>query len=275
MQRRLLRLFGHFRLLRLFRHVNVTPPTAASPDQSATTGPLRAFFDRHDGRLLHKWHHYFEIYERHFARFRGQPICLVEFGVSQGGSLEMWRDYFGPQAVIHGVDINPACRQFEQAGTVVHIGDQEDRAFLRRLAAALPPIDILIDDGGHTMRQQIHTFEELFASVQPNGVYLVEDLHTSYWKRWGGGVHKRGTFIEYAKQLVDRLHAWHSQQPGRLDVDAFTRSAHSLHFYDSVLVIEKRPMRAPTHERKGAALFPDYEHQARGGGGRRGLEGCT
>lgn len=235
---------------------------AAVPKAREEAGHLRAFFDRHDDRLLHKWHHYFEIYERHFARFRGRPICLVEFGVSQGGSLQMWRDYFGPQAVIHGVDINPQCRQFEEPGTHIHIGDQEDRAFLRRLAGELPPIDILIDDGGHTMRQQIHTFEELFPSVQPEGVYLVEDLHTSYWKRWGGGVRKPGTFIEYSKHFIDKLHAWHSQELGRLAVDDFTRSVASLHFYDSVLVIEKRPMSAPTHERKGEARFPDYEHRS-------------
>lgn len=223
---------------------------------------LQAFFDRHEGRLLHKWHHYFEIYERHFARFRHQPICLVEFGVSQGGSLQMWREYFGAQALIYGVDINPSCRQFEDDGIKIVIGDQEDRSFLKSLARSLPPVDILIDDGGHTMRQQIHTFEEIFPVVQPNGVYLVEDLHTSYWPKWGGGFRKRGTFIEYSKGFVDRVNAWHSQEPARLSPTDFTRSVHSLHYYDSVLVIEKRPMAPPTHERKGQALFPDYEHQS-------------
>lgn len=230
---------------------------------------LRAFFDRHDGRLLHKWHHYFDIYEHHFARFRGQAACVVEFGVSQGGSLQMWRDYFGPRATIYGVDINPNCKQFEEPGIHVVIGDQEDRAFLRTLVQSLPPIDILIDDGGHTMRQQIHTFEELFPAVQPNGVYLVEDLHTSYWARWGGGYKRAGTFIELSKTFIDRINAWHSQEPARLSPDAFTRSVRGLHFYDSVLVIEKQPVSAPTHERRGTALFPDYQPRpARGLSGR-------
>jgi hypothetical protein len=220
---------------------------------------LRKFFDQHEGRLVWKWHHYFDIYERHFARFRGKSICLVEFGVSQGGSLQMWREYFGPQATIYGIDINPNCKQFEGNGVHIVIGDQEDRAFLRSLAQTLPPVDILIDDGGHTMRQQIHTFEELFPVVQPHGVYLVEDLHTSYWANWGGGHKKRGTFIEYSKNLIDKLNAWHSQQPQRLSPDAFTRSARSVHYYDSVLVIEKEPVAPPTHEQKGEALFPDYE----------------
>ena len=224
--------------------------------------PLEVFFRQHEGRLLHKWHHYFEIYHRHFARFRGQAPTVLEFGVSQGGSLQMWRDYFGPGAKLFGVDINPNCRQFEEPGVHIEIGDQGDRAFLRRLAAELPAIDILIDDGGHTMQQQIRTFEELFGKVAADGVYLIEDLHTSYWPKWGGGVRRRGSFIEYSKNFVDRLHAWHSLEPAKLAVSDFTRSVHSLHHYDSVLVLEKRPMREPTHERRGQALFADYEHQS-------------
>jgi hypothetical protein len=219
---------------------------------------LERYFRGNTGRLIHKWNHYFEIYDRHFARLRGAPVQVVEFGVSQGGSLSMWRDYFGPQCQIVGVDINPACKQFEEPGVRIVIGDQEDRVFLRGLAASLPRIDILIDDGGHTMKQQIHTFEELFPQVADNGVYLVEDLHTSYWSDWGGGVRRSSTFIEYSKNFIDQIHAWHSREPRRLAVSAFTRSVHSLHYYDSVLVIEKRPMQAPTHERIGQSSIPDY-----------------
>jgi hypothetical protein len=73
---------------------------------------LTSFFYANTGPLLNKWNHYFEIYDRHFARFRGKPIKLVEFGVSQGGSLKMWKDYFGSQVRLIGVDINPLCKQF-------------------------------------------------------------------------------------------------------------------------------------------------------------------
>lgn len=223
---------------------------------------LEAFFRQHDGRLLDKWHHYFEIYDRHFARFRGKPVNIVEFGVSQGGSLQMWKQYFGPQAQIFGADINPNCKQFEEPGVTITIGDQQDRDFLRSFAKSLPPIDILIDDGGHTMEQQVATYEELFPLVADTGVYLIEDLHTSYWKKWGGGYRKKSTFIEYSKDFIDRINAWHSHEPGRLGISDFTRSVHSLHYYDSVLVIEKRPMTEPTRERKGQALFPDYPHES-------------
>ncbi len=219
---------------------------------------LERFFRANTGRLIHKWVHYFDVYDRHFSRYRGRPVTILEFGVSQGGSLHMWRDYFGPQAQLFGVDINPQCRQFEEDGVRIFIGDQADREFLRSLARELPTIDILIDDGGHTMRQQIATFEELFAKIAPDGVYLCEDVHTSYWHRWGGGVRKRGSFIEYAKRWVDDLHAWHSKQPQKLAVNDFTRSAHSVHFYDSIVVVEKRPMQPPHDERSGQALFPDW-----------------
>jgi limonene-1,2-epoxide hydrolase len=218
---------------------------------------LAAFFAKHDGRMIHKWHHFFDIYDRHFARHRGRPVKMLELGISQGGSIQMWRDYFGPDLELYGVDINPDCKRFEEPGVRIFIGDQEDRSFLRSVAAQVPDVDILIDDGGHTMRQQIHTFEELFDKVIPTGTYLIEDLHTSYWRHFGGGVRRRGTFIEYSKDFIDRIHAWHSKQVG-FEVTDFTRSVHSLHYYDSVLVIEKRPMQTPTHERRGSPSFPDY-----------------
>lgn len=219
---------------------------------------LERYFRANTGRLIHKWVHYFEVYDRHFARWRGQPVNVLEFGVSQGGSLQMWRDYFGPQVRLFGVDINPECRRFEEEGVSIFIGDQGDCSFLRSLAAQLPQIDILIDDGGHTMIQQIATFEELFGKISPHGVYLCEDIHTSYWRRWGGGVRRRGSFVEYAKRWVDDLHAWHSKEPSKLAVGDFTRSAHSVHFYDSIVVVEKRPMMPPHDERTGQRAFPDW-----------------
>jgi hypothetical protein len=221
---------------------------------------LERFFRQNtDGRLIDKWIPYFEVYDRHFSRFRGTPVNVLEFGVSQGGSLQMWRHYFGPQAQLFGVDINPNCRQFEEPGIKIFIGDQENREFLRSLATTLPQIDILIDDGGHTMKQQIHTFEELFPTLAPNGVYLAEDLHTSYWRRWGGGYRRRGTFVEYSKHFIDDLNAWHSHEPQRLPISKFTQSAHSVHYYDSIVVIERRPMSPPARERIGNRLFADFD----------------
>jgi hypothetical protein len=219
---------------------------------------LEKYFTENTGRLIHKWNHYFEIYDRHFRRFRGSDVHIVEFGVSHGGSLQMWKHYFGPHAKIFGIDINPHCKQLEDEQVTIFIGDQEDRSFLRELAKQIPRIDILIDDGGHTMSQQINTFEELFQCIDRDGVYLGEDLHTSYWSEFGGGYRAPGTFIEYSKNFIDYIHAWHSRQTDLLSVTEFTKSVHSLHYYNSILVIEKRPTEKPFHLKTGKKIIPGF-----------------
>lgn len=216
--------------------------------------PLEKYFRSNDKRLIHKWMHFFEIYHRHFARFRGKPVTILEFGVSHGGSLQMWRDYFGRKAMIYGVDIDPRCAKLGGRRTKVFIGDQEDRDFLRSIADEIGPIDVLIEDGGHTMGQQIATFEELYQRMSPDGVFLIEDLHTSYWERYGGGYRRPGTFIEYAKGLTDQLNAWHSHEEGFV-VDEFTRTTKSMHFYDSIIVFERGPVSPPHAERTGRWSF--------------------
>jgi cephalosporin hydroxylase len=218
---------------------------------------LEAYFVANKGKLIHKWQHYFEIYDRHFSRFRGKEIHLVEFGVFHGGSLQMWKHYFGDKAKIYGIDIDPRCKQLEEEQVEIIIGDQENRDFLRSLKDTIPKIDILIDDGGHTMKQQINTFEELFPAIDSRGVYLCEDLHTSYWEEWEGGHKKEGTFIEYSKDFIDYIHAWHSRNPYKFQVSEFTKTVHSLHYYDSILAIEKRPLDAPFHHKTGSPQFPE------------------
>ncbi len=217
--------------------------------------PISEYFFNNRGRLIHKWHHYFEIYHRHFARFRGRSPVLVEIGVFHGGSLQMWRNYFGPGARIIGIDIDPRCRRFEDESTTILIGDQSDRRFLAEVRERLPQIDILIDDGGHTMTQQITTFDELYPHIQPEGIYLCEDIHTSLMEEYGGGYRREGTFLEYSKALVDRLYGWHSREPNRLTADDMTRTTFALHFYDSVLVMEKRPMKPPQSTMTGTPSF--------------------
>ncbi len=207
--------------------------------------PLAEYFYRNPGPGACKWHHYFEIYHRHLQKYRMQSPVVVEIGISMGGSLPMWHHYFGPGTRVVGVDIDPACRQFEDSATTVMIGDQADRNFLAALREKVPRIDVLIDDGGHTMVQQIATFEELYPHVDSNGTYICEDVHTSLWPNFGGGYRRSGTFLEYSKGLVDKLSAWHSRDPAALTVDAFTLMTFGVSFYDSVVVIEKRSMEPP------------------------------
>src|SRR5258706_4237105 len=205
--------------------------------------PLWTYFCDNEGRLIHKWHHYFDIYHNHFCRFRNKPVSILEIGVSHGGSLQMWKNYFGSNAKIYGVDINPKCKELEEDQIKIFIGDQSNRDFLKKLREEIGQIDIVIDDGGHTMTQQITTFEELFPFIGETGIYLAEDLHTSYWTIYGGGYMKKGnyfnkgSFIEYAKGFIDSINAWHSHDP-RLAPNMLTKSVTGLHFYDSVLVIE-------------------------------------
>tara|TARA_R110000824_G_scaffold129779_1_gene291361 strand:+ start:126 stop:794 length:669 start_codon:yes stop_codon:yes gene_type:complete len=205
---------------------------------------LEKYFKNNTKRIIYKWEHYFNIYDRHFSKFRNKEIVVLEIGVDRGGSLQMWKDYFGDKAKIYGVDINPNCKQLEEENVEVFIGDQADRNFLNNIKKLIPKVDILIDDGGHTMIQQINTFEELFKHVKDDGVYLCEDLHTSYWDvepnrdYYGGGYKNPSTFIEYSKNFIDDLNAYHSKND-LLQVSEFTKSVDSIHYYDSILVIEK------------------------------------
>jgi SAM-dependent methyltransferase len=227
----------------------------------AGLNPLELYVNSNRGRLIDKWQHYLEIYHRHFAAFRGRSPVVLEIGVSQGGSLQMWKRYFGRGVRIIGVDLDARCRELGEESVEIVIGDQTDRAFHAELRRRFPHIDIVIDDGGHGMQQQIVTFEELFPHVQPNGVYVCEDLHSSYLAGFGGGLRRDGTFIERAKRLIDSLHGWYRMLPGAdagLEVDSFTRSAFALHFYDSMLVIEKRPISSPKRVTSGQRSFlPD------------------
>lgn len=207
--------------------------------EPADDNPLWDYFRNNRGRLIHKWHHYFDIYHSHFRRFRGQAVTVLEIGVSHGGSLQMWKWYFGESARIVGLDRDPRCKRVEEEQISVFIGDQSDGDFLRNLSATIGAIDIVIDDGGHTMRQQVTAFQALFPAVSERGIYLVEDLHTSYWSEFRSERPEEKTFIEHAKALIDALNARHSRD-ANCPLDC-AQSVTGLHFYDSVLVVEKYP----------------------------------
>ncbi|GHN01468.1 hypothetical protein WSM22_29570 [Cytophagales bacterium WSM2-2] len=84
------------------------------------------------------------------------------------------------------IDINPEVKELEEENIEIRIGSQSNRVFLRKLKEELPPIDIFIDGGGHKMRHRIITSQELFNRIKPDGVYLCEDLLTSYQLLYGG-----------------------------------------------------------------------------------------
>jgi hypothetical protein len=161
-------------------HFSRTAPFSQPPARpvaiSYETNPLRAYFDAHTtGHGIWKWLHYFDIYHRHFQKFVGREVHVLEIGIYSGGSLEMWRNYFGPACHIYGVDIAPACKSYEAENIRVFIGDQADRHFWREFKKTVPRVDILIDDGGHDPDQQRITLEEMLPHLQPGGVFLCED----------------------------------------------------------------------------------------------------
>jgi 23S rRNA U2552 (ribose-2'-O)-methylase RlmE/FtsJ len=216
---------------------------------------LRNYFEQNDKRLINKFDHYFDVYERYFSKFKNKKITIVEIGIYQGGSLQMWREYFGKEATIWGIDIDPRCKSLEEENTHIIIGSQEDPIFLRSILDKIGIIDILIDDGGHTQNQQIISFEELYKQVNPDGgIYLCEDVHTSYMNVYGGGHKRNGSFIEYSKSIIDQLNAYYSEQ-GSLVINDITRTTNSIHFYDSIVVFEKKLMIPPSSKMTGKWSF--------------------
>ena len=211
----------------------------------------RDIFNNHTGNRLHKWNHYFEIYDRHFSRFVNKSPVIVEIGVSQGGSIDMWQKFFGPGLQYYGIDINPGCKNFERENVKIFIGSQSDRKFLKDICSQIPEPDIIIDDGGHTMEQQIVTFEELFPKLKFGGIYLCEDNHTSYWLNFGGGLKRKGTYIEYIKNLVDVQHLWYTGKNTNIPNRELKDKIYSIAFYDSIVVIEKEKIAAPFDVKQG------------------------
>ena len=220
---------------------------------------LEQFFRGRKTSDIHKWSNYFDIYERYFSKFRGQPICFLEIGVDRGGSLEMWKDYFGEGATIVGVDIQPGCKAFQQADKKIYveIGDQNDPAFLNYLQEKYHFFDIILDDGSHQFEHQRRTLEQLWPYCSE--LYLVEDTCTSYYPDFYGGRRVEGTFIEYSKNLIDEIHFHH-----RFDTNPETMwssTLYGLHFYSGMVVLEKKATPPPYSFRSGrdAVQLPAQE----------------
>lgn len=250
---RLLNQLPHVR--RAFQYVRlwgteVTPESApAAEPYIDSANPLRTFFEsRETGRGIWKWNHYFDVYHRHFAKFIGKAVHVLEIGVYSGGSLEMWKQYFGPRCFIYGVDIEEGCRCYEDESTRIMIGDQGNRDFWKVFKEHVPVLDILIDDGGHRMEQQIVTLEEMLPHLRPGGVYVCEDVH---------GEHNG--FSGYLQGLVHSLNSFDAIGPDRhVDATPFQAWTHSIHFYPFATVIEKsdQPVHRFTNPRRGTEWQP-------------------
>jgi hypothetical protein len=174
---------------------------------------------------------YFTVYDELFRKYRNKKIIFIEIGVFQGGSLFMWREYFGPQARIIGVDINPGAKKWEKDGFEIFVGNQSDPNFWQKIFDKVGKVDIILDDGGHTYEQQIITADSVLQNIKDNGMLVVEDTHTSYMRDYGGS--SKVSFVSYAKNIIDGINYRYAQ---------FKKHKHcnfnifSLQFFESFVV---------------------------------------
>jgi len=208
----------------------------ADEDCLSSANPLLSYFNAHtEGAGIWKWEHYFDIYQRHFSKFVGREVHVLEVGIYSGGSLTMWKEYFGSECRIYGVDIESACMAYKAERIEVFIGDQEDRSFWARVRQAVPKLDILIDDGAHFPEKQRVTLEEMLPHLRPGGVYLCEDIH--------GAPHH---FSSYLQGLASNLNAMAAAERlkgfvgGASTPSSLQQAIEAIHLYPFVAVIEKR-----------------------------------
>jgi len=214
---------------------------------AGSVNPLRVHFDSHrEGRGVWKFLHYFDIYHRHLSKFAGREVHVLEIGVYSGGSLQMWQECFGQQCHVYGVDIERACKVYEDDRTKIFVGDQGDRGFWKRFKEENPAIDILIDDGSHDPEHQIVTLEEMLPHLRPGGIYLCEDV-VGKWNRFHSYVHGLATDLNSFESVTS------DQRKGLACIPTQLQAAiQSIHFYPFVTVIEKsdhlrREFTAPKH----------------------------
>jgi len=221
---------------------------------------------QHDGQGFTKSWHYLDFYNRRLGalaeqsrnRSLPQPLRILEIGVWQGGSLSLWREFFGDSAVIFGVDISEECAHLPNLAGQVRIGSQNDARFLRDVVQEMGGVDIVIDDGSHRCRDVITSFTTLFPLLNEGGLYFIEDLHTSYWPQWQGGLRRRVSSIEFLKDLIDVVNAdYFYASPFRREALANAREVASVEFVDSVALISKKT-HTPSEIFYGGTHAPEY-----------------
>lgn len=207
---------------------------------------LSEIYASHKGCLLHKWHHYLPLYERYFASFKNKKnLKFLEIGVSKGGSLQMWRKYFGDSATIFGIDINPNCKQYDGLYAQVRIGSQNDRSFLKSVISEMGGVDIVLDDGSHQMKHIKESLEILYPYLSKKGIYFIEDLHACYWSRYGGGYYSNNFFRSTLLHIINDMHRWYHLHT--LKKPNISKDCSAIHIHDSIVVLEKDITFKPNH----------------------------
>ncbi len=209
------------------------------PDKVIASNQFEEFYFHRHHRIMNKWWHYFEIYDTFFSKFKNRKIRFLEIGVYKGGSMQMWKEYFGKGSTIVGIDIDDSCKEYEEEHVHICIGSQADREFLEQVSKEYGPFDIILDDGSHQMEHQIITFETLFPLLKENGIFICEDCHCAYSARYGGAYKKEGTFIEYSKNFADYVNSQFIDFDEKDKLPFYADDIKACHYYDSMVVVEK------------------------------------
>lgn len=214
---------------------------------------LFELYSNHTGYVSDKWDFYLHVYESILAPYKNWAISLLEIGIQNGGSLEIWNEFFENAKVIVGCDIDEKCGELEFASKKIRlaIGDVKLKQTQDLISSYSTKYDIIIDDGSHKSSDIIQTFCTLFPRLIHGGIYIVEDMHCSYWKDWEGGLDETKSSVSFFKSLIDLLNYEHwdcdlSMQERLSDlgfvtqVDDALSEIYSIRFYNSMCVIEKR-----------------------------------
>jgi hypothetical protein len=206
------------------------------------------------------WHNYTPVYDKQFAHLQHKPIKFLEIGFCKGASAHMWDQYFTAATKLHFLDIDPTAYNYVQGLSARCELDMVDQSNINALNQFIAKVggefDIIIDDGGHTMHQQITSFRVLFPQLKSKGIYVIEDLHTSYWHQYGGQGSLEnpqagpGTTIKFLYQLIDDLNyigartqcADKRKCPTNIlaTLNYYQQHIEAMFFYDSLCFIIKR-----------------------------------
>lgn len=218
---------------------------------------LRELYSEHDGKVSDKWDIYLNEYDRFLEPYRNEKLNLLEIGVQNGGSLEIWQKYFPNANVLVGCDINEDCSKLEYDSEKVRVivGDANTDDTEKQILSINKRFDVIIDDGSHTSEDIVRSFARYFPHLEYGGVFIAEDLHCSYWNVYGGGLYDLSSSINFFKSLVDVVNYehWGLNRSAIEVVAAFNErygisfslellsEIHSVEFINSVCVIRKHP----------------------------------
>jgi O-antigen biosynthesis protein len=216
---------------------------------------LIELYREHQGKVSNKWSIYLSEYDRIFSCFRDYPVRILEIGVQNGGSLEIWGNYFPKAQAIVGCDINLECGKliFDDPRINVVIGDAKTENTTVEILNLSPGFEIIIDDGSHLPRDVVNCFSRYFRYLGQGGIFIVEDLHCSYWSSYKGGLYYPYSSISFFKRLADVVNHEHwGIEKRRKDLlqgfanqfetdfdESNLAEIHSIEFFNSVCVVHK------------------------------------